>query len=66
MAIYRIFLWTPDGSADVSANAACGSDREARELAQRMLKKEGRGGRAEVWNGIRFVGLISPISPNDA
>lgn len=62
MAIYRIFLRTDDELADMSTEAVCANDREARELVQRMLDDgNSKDGRAEVWTGTRFVGIVTSI-----
>lgn len=66
MATYKIFLRTGNEFANVSADAVCDSDREASELAQRMLEDgSDRDGRAEIWAGSRFVGVVSPTSAED-
>jgi hypothetical protein len=63
MATYRIFLRSDGESVDRSISAACGSDSEARELAQQMIDEGGsKDARAEVWAGSRFVGAVSSIA----
>jgi hypothetical protein len=62
MPIYRTFLRVSGELVDRSINAVCNSDREAHELAQRMLDDEGcKEGRAEVWAGSRFAGVVTLI-----
>jgi hypothetical protein len=56
---YQISLRTGGEAASTDRFAVCDSDREARELAQRMLEDgRDRGGRAEVWAGPRFIAAI--------
>jgi hypothetical protein len=59
MATYQIFLWAGDEPANVSINAICDSDQEAREIARRMLMGDGtRDGRAEVWIESKSIAAI--------
>jgi hypothetical protein len=56
---YQIFLRTGGEATHADRDAVCDNDREARELAQRMLEdRRDRGGRAEVWAGSRFIAAI--------
>ena len=55
MQTYRIYLLTK-GVRGKGTDAKCLSDKEARELAQRMLPSP--TDKAEVWLGARMITLI--------
>ena len=58
MTKYRIYQ-VDHGHIVSRSDANCASDREACELAQRMLEGAGQ---AEVWDGPRCLGRVSAVS----
>lgn len=58
---YRFYpLNTASSIAACGSDVDCANDREACELARRML---GESGDVEVWQGTRFVAQVSASEP---